>query len=291
MEKRLGKGLGSLLGAGSDSSQEKKSASAPSQEIPLDEIRPNPRQPRQHMDPEALEELRVSIQQHGVLQPVVVRRVGSHYELILGERRCRASRMAGRKTIPAVVREDVDDDRMLELALVENVQRSDLDALERAQAFQALMRDLGLTQEQVADRVGLKRATIANHLRLLDLPPKAQEALSKGLITMGHARALAGLESRKEVLDLVALIVKKDLSVRAVEDLVRRKAQAQKPSEERPARAPWEVDLEGRLRERLGTRVSLQNAKGYRGTITLHYHSREELDRLCDVLAPRELLR
>ena len=156
MEKRLGKGLGSLLGGGQPAAAQSprpKPSSGPT-EIPLEQIRPNPRQPRVHMDPEQLEELRHSIQQHGVLQPVLVRRSGTHYELILGERRCRASKMAGRTTIPAVIREDISDDRMLELALVENVQRADLDALERAQAFQALMRDLGLTQEQVADRVG-----------------------------------------------------------------------------------------------------------------------------------------
>ncbi len=291
MEKRLGKGLGSLLGGNSSAPAQKEASSAKPTEIRLEDIRPNPRQPRLHMDPEQLEELRVSIQQHGVLQPVMVRRVGSHYELILGERRCRASKMAGRTTIPAVVRDDVADDRMLELALVENVQRSDLDALERAQAFQALMRDLGLTQEQVADRVGLKRATIANHLRLLELPPQAQEALSKGLITMGHARALAGLESRSEILELIKTIVKDDLSVRSVEQAVRRRNEepgAKRASQ--PTRAPWETDLEGRLRERLGTRVRLQNGKGYRGTITLHYHSREELDKICDTLAPRETL-
>ena len=132
---------------------------------------------------------------------------------------------------------------------------------------------------------------MANHLRLLELPPKAQEALTKGLISMGHARALAGLESRSEVLDLIGTIVKRDLSVRAVEDLVRRRHSERRGSpSSAPTRAPWEVDLEGRIQERLGTRVAIHNGKGYRGTITLHYHTREELDRLCDLLAPREMI-
>lgn len=291
MERRLGKGLGSLLG--STPPPPSPTTGDPSG-LEVSQIRPNPFQPRKVFDSEGLEELRDSITNHGVLQPIVVRRRADGYELISGERRWRASKLAGKTTIPAVVREDVSDDEMLELALVENVQRRDLNPLERAQGFQGLMKGLELSQEGVAKRVGLKRATVANHLRLLDLPSKVQDALREDLISMGHARALLGLGDATSMVDLLERTVRGQLSVREVEKAVRDAQNPPKPTEEpekeiQPAQ-PWVRDLEARLRERLGTKATIQNGPDYRGKIVIDYYSREALDRLVEQLLPPKAL-
>ena len=213
MERRLGRGLGTLLQTSVDDGGVRQ--------LDVSAITPNPLQPRTTMDPAALEELRDSIRMHGILQPVVVRRHGDHYQLVAGERRWRAARLAGLSTIPAVVREDVSDSEMLELALIENVQRHDQNAIERALGFKALMETLGLTQEAVAAKVGLRRSSVANHVRLLELPQPVQDAIAKGLVTMGHARALLGMEDSAGMLDLLEQTVRQELSVRDVERLVR----------------------------------------------------------------------
>lgn len=288
MERRLGRGLGSLLGQ--SGSVEGQNAGT---ELPLDAIRPNPHQPRKTFDPAALEELSDSIRRHGVLQPIVVRPVGTGYELVSGERRLRASQLAGRTTIPASIRSDISDDQMLELAMVENLQRQDLDAMERATGYRLMMDSLQITQEQVAEKVGLKRATVANHLRLLELPAPAQEAVRRGLISMGHARALLGLADSKQVLGLVERIAREDLSVRTVEGLVRMQSNPT-PAVEAPTQglavAPWVRELEERMRETLGTKVQLKNNPGFKGQIVIEYFNRADLDRLCQVLAPRREL-
>ncbi|MBL8863607.1 MAG: ParB/RepB/Spo0J family partition protein [Planctomycetes bacterium] len=288
-ERRLGRGLSSLLGA-----ETPEAASGAVQAIPLDRIRANPHQPRRVFDPSALDELTESVRQHGVLQAIVVRPLGDGYELIAGERRTRAARAAGLQVIPAVLRPDVSDSQMLELALVENVQRQDLDPMERARGFRQMAEQLSLTQEQVADRVGLKRATVANHMRLLELPELAQQAVQNGLLTMGHARALLGLTRPERIVDLVGRIVREGLSVRDVEALVR--------SESRPAAGgsgailtppgtpPWIRDLEQRIEEHLGTKVTVRNQPGFRGQIVIDYFNRTDLDRVCQVLAPKTLL-
>jgi len=286
MERRLGKGLGSLLG--------ESDVTGGVTELGVDAIRPNPFQPRTSIDQAALEELRDSIRAHGVLQPVVVRRVGQHYELIAGERRWRASQLAKKTRIPAIVRDGVSNEDMLELALVENVQRKDLNPMDRARGYRQLMQTLKITQGQVADKVGLKRSTIANNLRLLELPDEIQKAVGEGLISQGHARALLGTSSTGAMLELLQSIVRKDLSVREVERLVRgterEKPAGKKPKAEAAASPPWARALEDRLRTSLGTQVKLQGAEAGRGRILLEFYSRDELDRLCDQLAPRDLL-
>jgi ParB family chromosome partitioning protein len=268
-------------------------------ELPLDSLRPNPHQPRRTFDAPALEELTESIRRHGILQPIVVRPAdrdaeGRSYEIVSGERRWRASRMAGRTTIPVTIRE-VDSDQMLELALVENLQRQDLDAIERATGYQQMMRALRVTQEQVAEKVGLKRSTVANHLRLLELPAAAQDAVRRNLISMGHARALLGLADAAKVMVLVERIARQDLSVREVERLVREAGRVGKPDKAviQPAAppAPWLIELEARLREKLGTAVQVRNSPGYRGQIVIEYYDRGDLDRLCQQLAPRDQIR
>ncbi len=303
MERRLGRGLGSLLSKPAPTDRQL--------EIELDRIVANPFQPRRTFDEEGLDELRASIEAHGVLQPIVVRvgppgSDGDAYELVSGERRCRASRLAGKTHIPAVVRTGIRDDEMLELALVENVQRRDLDPIERARGFGQLLTALSLTQEEVAKRVGLKRSTVANHLRLLELSETIQDAVSQGLLTMGHARAILGAEEEKRDA-LVEDIVRGDLSVREVERRVRdRQATPEAPAaggasgEITPqpratattavpseAPEPWVTELEARLRDSLGTKVRLQNGPNFRGQILIDYYDQASLDALITRLAPR----
>ena len=301
MERRLGRGLGSLLGGSTaDLPAKAPETPAPDAELSILEIRPNPHQPRETFDPEGLEELRDSIRRHGVLQPVVVRAAAEGYELIAGERRWRAARLAGLERIPATIRHEVSDEVMLELALVENVQRRDLDALEKARGYRNMMEQLGLTQEQVAEKVGLKRATVANHLRLLELPEDIQGALIRGLITMGHARALLALPDGEAQAALLGTIVREGLSVRQTEARVRggsptggstpAAAAATAPAEpEAPEEElPWVTDLQRRMQIHLGTKVQLQNREGYKGKIVIDYYGREDLERLLEILAPRE---
>ncbi|MEM7307127.1 MAG: ParB/RepB/Spo0J family partition protein [Planctomycetota bacterium] len=263
------------------------------QEVPLDKLRPNPFQPRQTFSQEALEELKDSIQAHGILQPVVVRTTPDGYEIIAGERRCRAARLAGLSAVPAVVRDDITDQQLLELALVENVQRQDLGPLEKAQGYRALQEQLGLTQAQVAERVGLQRSSVANHLRLLELPEPIQEALGQQLLTMGHARALLGLSDPKAQLDLLARIGREDLSVRAVERIVRAAQGTETPTATKSVpRAPadpapaWTQELQRRFEEHLGTRVRVTSDASYRGQIVIDFFERKNLDRLIEALAP-----
>ncbi|HTF89163.1 MAG TPA: ParB/RepB/Spo0J family partition protein [Planctomycetota bacterium] len=288
MERRLGKGLSSLLG-------EQETPHEPS-ELELEAIHPNPFQPRKTMDASGLEELRDSIVQHGVLQPVVVRRLeDGRYQLIAGERRWRASRLAGLRRIPAMIKTQVTDAEMLELALVENVQRRDLDPLERAHGYKTMMEQLALTQDAVAAKVGLKRSTVANHLRLLDLPAKGQEALAKGLITMGHARALLSLSEESRLNSILEETVRRDLSVREVERLVREAnvpPTRHSPSDKLPAPPVpvWLRELESRIRARFASKVTIQNGEGYRGKIVIDYFNRTDLDRICELLAPKDLL-
>jgi len=283
MEKRLGRGLGSLL-----SVEPPKESKA---ELPLAQIRPNPFQPRRVFAPEALAELEASIRTHGVLQPVVVRSAPGGYELIAGERRWRASKTVGLAMIPAVVREGVSDDVMLELALVENLQRADLDAIEKAKGFQQLL-ERGLTQEQVAVKVGLQRSSVANFLRILELSDGVQKVVQEGLISMGHARALLGLADRRRQEELCALAVRKGLSVRDVEGRVRelQGRTAEPVKVVTPTPPPWQRDMESRMRGHLGTKVQVRNGEGYHGQIVIEYHGREDLDRIYGLLAPKKTL-
>jgi ParB family chromosome partitioning protein len=298
MERRLGRGLEGLLGGGGPARAEgaAEASSAPPQgvtQLPIAQVRPNPGQPRRVFESSALEGLRDSIQRHGVLQPICVRPAGRGFEIVAGERRWRAARMAGLAEIPVTVVDEAREDRLLELALVENLQREDLDPLEKARAFRELQQSFGLTQADVADRVGMRRATVANHLRLLDLPAEAQDALVQGLISMGHAKALLGLEGPSAVRDALLRTVKQELSVRQLERLVAggdpksAKSSESGGSPVHGGRIPaWVRDLEGRMRDNLGTRVSIQNRTGYKGQVVIKYHDRTELDRICAHLAP-----
>lgn len=262
-------------------------------ELDIDRIRPNPYQPRKDFDEEALDELARSIAQLGIIQPITVRALGNNeFEVISGERRLRAARRAGLKRVPAYVRE-ADTEEMLEMALVENVQREELNPIEVALGYQRLIEECGLTQEQVAEKVGKNRATVANFLRLLKLPPRIQASLRDGTLTAGHARALIGLPEAVQ-LRLAQEIEAKQLSVRDVEERVRawHRRQERKTALEN-AIAPAEPDpetlqirdYEDQLRRRLGTQVHIRHrTTGSGGRIEIAYFSNEELERLLNLL-------
>ena len=250
-------------------------------------IKPNPFQPRLDFDPAALEELTQSIREKGIIQPITVRRVDGAYQLISGERRLRAAQASRLRQIPAYIIDVKSDEEMLELALIENIQREHLNPIEVAQAYQRLIAECHLTQEDVAQRVGKERSTVTNFLRLLKLPAKVQEGLRKEKITMGHARALINLPTERLQLRLYEKTVDGGLSVRKVEDLVRTATQGGKKTSKtsRPASTGTADvhELEERLRVALGTRVSVRSRTAGKGEIVVEYYSLDDLDRLLDI--------
>jgi ParB family chromosome partitioning protein len=272
--KALGKGLAALLPAAEPAGSE---AGA---EVPVASLDPNPYQPRAALSPERLAELAASIRESGMVQPILVRRLGARYQIIAGERRWRAAQQLGLATVPVSVR-DVPDERLLELALVENIQREELTPLEEAQAFQRLQSELGLTQEDVARRVGRERSTIANSLRLLRLPREVKEMLAQGRIDAGHARALLGLERAEDQVALAREAAQRGLSVREVERRVGggRSARARTG----PRKDPNTRAAEERLRAALGTRVDIRR-RGRGGSLRIAFTSEAELQRLFELL-------
>jgi ParB family chromosome partitioning protein len=276
------------LGRGLDALLPSAEPAAGTTEVPVSAISRNPRQPRQHFDPARLKELADSIQAHGVLQPLVVARNSdpTQYTLITGERRLEAAKLAGLSAVPVIVRQ-AGDQQLLELALVENIQREDLGPLEAAHAFKYLVENFNLSHEEVAARVGKNRVTVTNTLRLLRLPAKAQEALSAGVISEAHARALLGLTSAQAIGTALATVIAKGMNVRQTEELVRQMS-GQRPERKPRPNPPAEVrSLENRLRDSLETKVTLR--KGRRGgTIVLHFDSDEDLNRLAERLLGEE---
>jgi ParB family chromosome partitioning protein len=276
----LGRGLASLIPSGT------ATQAAPA-EIPLDRITANPYQPRKQIADDALHDLAASIAEHGVLQPILVTETLDGYELIAGERRLRAARIAGLERIPAVVRQLAGREQ-LEVALVENIQRADLNPLEEAEAFRQLTDSFGMNQDDIARRVGRARSTVANTMRLLDLAPSVQQAVRDGDITEGHARALASIDGAVEQETLLAAVVHRGLSVRQVEELVRRlKSSTVDPAPrhgEPPARVDAELErIETELRTALGTKVNLtRSRKG--GRIVIEYYDEADLARLYEKL-------
>jgi ParB family chromosome partitioning protein len=275
----LGKGLGALIPDLSTLDDKEKKALGIT-EIELDRIVPNEYQPRKVFDDEKLKELAASIKEQGVIQPIIVHRAGSGYELIAGERRWRASRLAGLKTIPALVKEATKRE-LLEMALIENIQREDLNALEAAEAYKRLQDEFKLTQEDLARRVGKERSTVTNFLRILHLPKEIKQDLASGEISMGHAKALLSLERSRDQIQAAALIVKKGLSVREAESLASR---LKNPPKERKIRQSQELkSLEEKLKKKLGTKVSI-SSRSRGGRIVIEYYSTEELDRILEMM-------
>ena len=277
----LGKGLDALL---QDSSQHAP-ATAPSadsgvREAPIDKIIPNPQQPRQIIKEEQLRELADSIVEHGVIQPLIVTydEMQDRYILIAGERRLRASALAGLKTVPVLVREATSQ-QQLELALIENVQRADLTALETAEAYEHLQKEFSLSHEEIANRVGKSRTAVTNTLRLLKLPPVVKQALADDQITEGHGRAILALSTKQGQTAVLQTIVKQGLNVRQTEDLIRKLSGEKPDPKPRKAPAPEILELEQQLRTHFGTKVTLSHGKNG-GSIIIHYYSNEELDAL-----------
>ena len=285
----LGRGLGALLGRATTRGESEAGEQAAHRneegigDIPIDEIQPNPHQPRTRFEPASLTELATSIREHGVIQPVIVTErpdQPQRYWLITGERRWRAARQAGLTSVPAVVREATSQ-QLLELALVENLQRDDLSPLEEAAAYNTLIDRFDLTQAQVAYRVGKSRSAVANAVRLLGLPAEFQAALNDGLISAGHARALLSLASDEDKQRALDQIVARELNVRQAEELVRRwleKPPAEDPEEELPHLQAQLRFWENRFRDRLSTKVSLDRKADGSGRLVIHFYSDDDLE-------------
>ncbi|MGI6461934.1 MAG: ParB/RepB/Spo0J family partition protein [Candidatus Hydrogenedentales bacterium] len=287
-KKGLGRGLGALISSsviGEDRADDlaiQPDAPAGPRLLQLNprDLKPNPKQPRMTFNEETLEELSASIRRDGVQEPVIVRKADDGYELVSGERRVRAAVMADLETIPAVCRE-VSDADMLRLGLIENIQREDLNPIELARGYRQLIEQFEWTQEELADQVGKKRATVANTLRLLNLPDVVQSRVADGSITMGHARALLALDSPQSQLAACRKIVSQGLSVRQVEKMAARKDTATKTA---PAKDPNITAIEDELRRKLGTKVALKASDKARGKIEIEYFNLDELDRLLALI-------
>ena len=292
---RLGRGLEALLGRPQDGSPGGQEVL----EVPVSKVHPNPNQPRRDFDADALAELVESITRNGILQPIIVRADEEGYELIAGERRWRAAIQAGLATVPAIVRPATDSES-LELSLIENIQRQDLNPIEQAKAYKDLIERFALTQDEAAARLGKKRSSVANLMRLLDLPQDIQDAVSRGTLSMGHARALLGLPDRGEQRRLAARIQREDLSVRQTEriinDRLRRPPRSTTQDEPKP---PHIADLEAKLREALATRVTIiRHRHDEGGRVVIDFFSKDDFDRVfqrilgwpLEVHAPAESL-
>jgi ParB family chromosome partitioning protein len=290
----LGRGLGALLKDTEQPLKREVVAAGPSIDmIDINSIEMNPYQPRTHFEEEALQELSESIKLHGIIQPITVRRLSAgKYQLISGERRTQASKRAGLKTLPAYIRE-ANDQQMLEMALIENIQRENLNALEVALSYQRLISECKLKQEELGDRVGKKRTTVNNYLRLLKLPPDIQAAIRDQRLSMGHARAIVNVEKAEEQLYIFNKILSDDLSVRATEELVRNIGQ--KPKEQTPATKTATADtgssssgeinqLQTRLSSHFGTKINIKSDKVGKGEIKIPFVSVDDLNRILDLL-------
>ena len=283
MAKRgLGRGLEALI-----PSDHKVEAETGVMEISVNDIEPNTYQPRRNFREEALEELSASIREHGVVQPVVVRKLNDErYELVTGERRWRACRKIGLAKIPAVIK-DFNDQEITEIALIENIQREDLSALEEAGAYRTLLEEFSLTQEELAKRIGKSRSFIANMLRLLNLPLEVQMMIETNQLTAGHARAILSISNEKQQLEAANLVVKRELNVRQTEEFVKQFQKSKETKDENindhKEKDPILVDLEERFGEILGTKVYLK-PKNIGGKIEIEYYSNDELERIFDIV-------
>lgn len=287
----LGRGLGALLNEASDESPRipRKANVTPSgiNEVDIELIETNPFQPRTHFDEEALNELKDSIKTQGIIQPITVRKVGSKYQLISGERRLQASKLAGLKKIPAYVR-SANDQQMLEMALIENIQRENLNAIEVALSYQRLISECDLKQEELGDRVGKKRSTVTNYLRLLKLPPDIQAGIRDGEVSMGHARALISIENIDILLEVYKKIIQQGLSVRKTEELVRFLTNPSKDKTPTPvgvkASSPEIQKLQSELSSHFGSKVHIKADDKNKGEIKIPFVSTQDLNRILEIL-------
>ncbi|WP_335871914.1 ParB/RepB/Spo0J family partition protein [Bacillus sp. 2205SS5-2] len=281
MAKGLGKGIDALF-----SHVDKMEETI--QDLKINTLRPNPYQPRKVFQPEAIEELKDSILEHGILQPLIVRKSIKGYEIVVGERRYKAAKLAKLKTVPAVVRE-LSDQQMMELAVLENLQREDLSPIEEGAAYQLLIEKLGLTQEELAKRLGKSRPHIANHIRLLSLPLPIQQYISEGIITMGHGRALLGLKNKDNLQNVVNKVVNENLNVRQLETLIQElnESVSRETKKSTPKKDVFMKEKESYLRERFGTTVTIRQSKK-KGKIEIEFFSKDDLERILSLIQPSE---
>ncbi len=274
----LGKGIGALLTSATQEGGRKYFL------CPIEEMRPHAQQPRKTFDDAKMAELVASVREKGIIQPLVVRRQDDHYQIIAGERRWRAAQKAGLREVPVVI-QDVSEDWALEMALIENIQREDLNVIEEAEAYRGLIEGFDLSQEEVAKRVGKDRSTVANALRLLKLPARVREDVVATRLAMGHARALLALEADEDILEAAREVVQKGMSVRETEALVKRIRSFGRPpkGKAKPAADPQLVHLAGELKRALGTQVKI-SPRGKGGRIEITYFSPQDLDRLLEML-------
>lgn len=290
----LGKGLGALIPDSIENIEQDNNITLDnvnkemkdSNKISLNLIKPNPNQPRKSFDDEKISELSLSIKENGIIQPLILKKLeDSTYVIIAGERRWRAAKLANIKEVPAVVLEDIEDKEILKISLIENIQREDLNPIEEALAYESLIKDLKLTQEQLSEKLGKSRTTIANCLRLLNLDKRVQQYLVEGVITEGHGRALLSLEDKNLQYKLAQEIIDKGLSVRAVESIVKRTISNKKEEGEKfKESSPFIKDIENRLRDHFGTKVLLTNTGKDKGKIQIEYYSNEDLQRIMEIL-------
>lgn len=278
MAKGLGKGISAFFPDAMDEKQEQI------QEVSLSELRPNPYQPRKYFSEESITELKDSILNHGILQPILVRKSIKGYEIVVGERRFRAATEAGLKTVPVVIKE-LTEDKMMEFALIENLQREDLNSIEEAVAYDKLMKHLKLTQEQLAKRLGKSRPHIANHLRLLQLPNEVQAFIEEGELSMGHGRALLGLKNKEKLVPLLKKVLEDGLNVRQLEQIIQNLNENVSRETIRKKQEPsiFIKEKEEYLRDRFGTSVAIKKNKK-RGKIEIQFYSEDDLERILLLL-------
>ena len=277
---KLGKGLSEIFGEDIDKylNEIDKDTKSASSTLNIKDIRPNPYQPRKEFDQEGLQELANSIKENGVIQPILVRKSISGYELVAGERRLRASKLAGIKDIPVIVKE-FDDKQMMEISLLENIQRKDLTPIEEASAYEQLIKKLNYTQDQLAKRLGKSRANVANLLRLLTLPTEVKTMVNNNKLTYGQARTLLSLSSEDEMIELAKRCVKEGLSVRELEEITRKpKSKTKKPTKAKP-KNPYIEDVKNRMQKKLGTKVEISDK-----AIIIRYNNTKDLNRILDKL-------
>ena len=281
-KKGLGRGINALFA----DFDEEKEADEKVEELQLDEIRPNPYQPRKNFDEENLKDLSDSIRKNGVFQPIIVRKSSvMGYEIIAGERRFRASKLAGKDSIPAIVRA-IDDEQMMEVAVLENLQREDLSPLEEAEAYSTLMKNLKITQSELSERLGKSRPYIANYLRLLDLPREVKAFVQDGKLSMGQARTMLALKDKDKLVELAKKTVKENYTVRQLEQIVNDMNGKKKVKKDRKKKlSPYLLQSQDRLQEKFGTKVAIKaNEKTGKGKIEINYLSTEDFNRILDVL-------
>ncbi|MFH1338512.1 MAG: ParB/RepB/Spo0J family partition protein [Candidatus Omnitrophota bacterium] len=277
--KGLGRGLSALIPQKQEVTEQDKIVF-----LRVEQIRPNPFQPREEINPQSLEELVQSIKEKGIIQPIVVRQKGEQYELIAGERRLRATKLLNLNEIPALIK-DASDEECLELALIENIQRQNLNPIEQAKAYQYLINKFGITQERVGQIVGKARVSITNMLRLLKLPHEVQQEIKAGKLTFAHARALLELEEPSEQKELSREIIANSLSVNELENIIRRKKEKRlkRTKSAQDSKNPYLSAMEGRLQQSLGTKVSIFLGRK-RGHIQIEFYSQDDLDRICNTI-------